>query len=58
MEHGPSWEADIFPGVKNLPAILEPEFSLPHSQKPTSCSRLQPDQSSTSPPILSLQDLI
>jgi hypothetical protein len=46
MEQSPSWEA-ILQLVKKLPAFVEPEGSLPHSQMPA--TRPYPEQTPSSP---------
>jgi hypothetical protein len=38
MEQNPSWEADgPSASQENLPHVMEPERSLPHSHQPTNC---------------------
>ena len=51
MEQSHSWQAKIFSTIQELLLhFMEPEVSLPHLQKPNTCSYSEPDQSSICPP--------
>jgi len=51
MEQSPSWDTNRFLSYSRIfPHFLDPEGSLPHSQKPSILPYSKPDQSSPCPP--------
>jgi hypothetical protein len=51
MERSPSWEANQCAVSQEIPRIMEPEGSLPHSQVPATCLYPEPAQSNPYPHI-------
>jgi hypothetical protein len=46
MQQGPSWEANWFAASQEIPRVMEPEGSSPHSQAPATYLYPEPAQSS------------